>query len=132
MQLTKRAFRALAAPLLLLGLATVARLAAQEESTTLEGYVIDSSCAFTKKLDRPLSRDCAMACAKNGSQLVILTSDGTIYWPISNKMPAQGQNARLTRFAGRRVKISGKLYKRGGSYALVVEEVAVLPSLMNR
>src|SRR5215469_6187384 len=104
----KRALRGVAASVLLLVLATVATLAAQEKSITVEGYVIDSSCAFIKNLDKPLSRECAVACAKNGSQLVILTGDGTMYWPISEKMPAEGQNARLTRFAGYHVKISGK------------------------
>ena len=68
---------------------------AQQKSVTVEGYVLDSACAFTKNLDKPISRDCALACAKNGSQLVVLTSEGSIYWPISEKTPAEGQNARL-------------------------------------
>lgn len=129
---TKRLFRAVAALLVLLALATLVRLAAQEKSITVEGYVLDSSCAFTKKLDRPLSRECALGCAKNGSQLVILTNDGTVYWPISDKMPAEGQNARLTRFAGYRVEASGKLYDRGSSHAFVIENIDALTSLINR
>jgi len=99
---------------------------AQQKSITVEGYVLDSACAFTKNLEKPISRDCALACAKNGSQLVILTSKGTIYWPIDEKTPAEGQNARLTEFAGGRVKATGKLYDRGGSHALVIEKIEAL------
>ena len=95
-----------------------------QKSVTVEGYVLDSACAFTKGLEKPISRDCAVACAKEGSQLVILAKDGAIYWPIDSAMPAKGQNARLLEFAGNRVKATGKLYERGGSHALVIETIA--------
>src|SRR5262245_60109470 len=102
----------------------VAAFAAPQKSITVEGYVLDSACAFTKGLDKPISRDCALACAKEGSQLVILAKDGSIYWPIDSATPAKGQNAKLLEFAGNRVKATGKLYERGGSHALVVESLA--------
>jgi hypothetical protein len=101
-------------------------LAAQQKSVSVEGYVLDSACAFIKNLDKPISRECALACAKAGSQLVILTSDGSIYWPIDAKTPAAGQNARLLEFAGARVKATGKLYDRGGSHALVIETIQAI------
>src|SRR5256885_7404127 len=95
-----------------------------QKSVTVEGYVLDSACAFTKGLEKPISRDCAVACAKGGSQLVILTKEGAIYWPIDSATPAKGQNAKLLEFAGNRVKAAGKLYERGGSHALVIETIA--------
>lgn len=99
-------------------------LAGPQKSVAVEGYVLDSACAFTKALDKPISRDCALACAKEGSQLVILAKDGSIYWPIDSATPARGQNAKLLEFAGNRVKAAGKLYDRGGSHALVIESIA--------
>ena len=108
----------------LAGVLALAALAAPQKSVTVEGYVLDSACAFTKGLDKPISRDCALACAKEGSQLVILTKDGAIYWPIDSATPAKGQNAKLLEFAGNRVKATGKLYDRGGSHALVIETLA--------
>lgn len=96
---------------------------AQQKSVTVEGYVLDSACAFTKNLEKPITRECALSCAKAGSQLVILSADGAIYWPIDGKTPATGQNARLLEFAGNRVKATGKLYDRGGSHALVIENI---------
>ncbi|HEU4402232.1 MAG TPA: hypothetical protein VFT43_09015 [Candidatus Polarisedimenticolia bacterium] len=101
---------------------------AQQKTITVEGYVLDSACAFTKNLDKPISRECALSCAKAGSPLVILAADGAIYWPISDATPATGQNARLMEFAGVRVKAIGKLYDRGGSHALVIETIEAAPA----
>jgi hypothetical protein len=91
---------------------------------TINGYVLDSACAFTKGLKRPISAQCAQACAKAGSPLVILSDNGTIYWPIADTTPSSGQNERLLPFSGRRVTARGKTYERGGSRAIVIEKVA--------
>jgi hypothetical protein len=50
----------------------------QQKSVSVEGYVLDSACAFTKNLEKPISRECAVQCAKAGSQLMILSDEGTI------------------------------------------------------
>jgi hypothetical protein len=89
----------------------------------VEGYVLDSSCAYTKNLDKPISPACARSCAKGGSPLVILTADGAIYWPISGGIPAAGQNQKLLPFAGEKVTVSGKVYERTGSKAIVIEKI---------
>lgn len=112
------------AVLALMGLAAFADNAEQK---TVTGWVLDSACAFTKGLSKPISRDCALSCARKGSQLVILQNDGSIYWPISDKVPAEGQNTRLLPYAGKRVTVTGKLYTRGGSNALVIEKIADAP-----
>lgn len=117
--------RKLAAALMAIAaILAIVAAATPQKVITVEGYVLDSACAFTKGLDRPISRDCALACAKEGSQLVILAKRGSIYWPIDSATPAKGQNAKLMEFAGNRVKASGKLYDRGGSHAVVIETLA--------
>lgn len=93
------------------------------KNTTVKGYVLDSACAFTKGLKKPISADCANACAKAGSPLVILSSAGTIYWPIADTTPSSGQNEKLLPFAGKMVSASGKVYDRGGSKAIVISKV---------
>jgi len=90
---------------------------------TIKGYVLDSACAFTKNLKKPVSPECAVACAKAGSPLVILTDAGIIYWPISDATPARGQNERLMEFAGKRVSVKGKVSQRGGSRAVVIATI---------
>jgi hypothetical protein len=112
---------------LMLAFVVVAALAAAGydagKAITVKGYVLDSACAFTKDLKKPISKDCAIACAKAGSPLVILTSDGKIYWPIADTTPSSGQNEKLLPFAGRKVVATGKVYERGGSSALVIEKI---------
>jgi len=99
---------------------------ADTPAVTVKGYVLDSACAFTKKLDKPISKECAISCAKAGSQLVILAEDGTIYWPIADSMPANGQNPKLLPFAGEKVTVTGKIYQRSGSMAIVIDKIAAL------
>jgi hypothetical protein len=97
--------------------------AADAPTVTVKGYVLDSACAFTKGLSKPVSKDCAVSCAKAGSPLVILSDDGTIYWPIADTTPSSGQNFKLLPFAGGKVTATGKIYERGGSKAMVIEKI---------
>jgi hypothetical protein len=97
--------------------------AADAASVTVKGYVLDSACAFTKNLDKPISKQCAVSCAKAGSPLVILAEDGTIYWPIAATTPSASQNPKLLPFAGERVTVVGKVYDRSGSKAIVIEKI---------
>jgi hypothetical protein len=103
-------------------------LAASEKGKpiTVKGYVIDSACTFTKQLKKPISPECAVACAKAGSPLVILSDDDTIYWPISESTPSSGQNEKLLPFAGQKVTATGKVFERGGSHAMVVDKIEPL------
>ncbi len=91
---------------------------------TVSGWVIDSACAYTKGLDKPIGVACAKACAKNGSPLVILRDDGTIFLPIDSKTPSSSQNSKLMPFAGEHVTVTGKDYVRNGSHALVIDKIS--------
>jgi hypothetical protein len=97
--------------------------AADAPTVTVKGYVLDSACAFTKGLSKPISKQCAISCANAGSPLVILADDGTIYWPIADTTPSSGQNPKLLPYAGDKVTATGKVYQRGGSKAIVIEKI---------
>jgi hypothetical protein len=102
------------AKLVLAFVVVVAALAAGNDAgkpITVKGYVLDSACAFTKGLKKPISKECATACAK------------AIYWPIADTTPSSGQNEKLLPFAGQKVTASGKVFQRGGSSALVIEKI---------
>lgn len=103
--------------------AAVLLKAAGAPTATVKGYVLDSACAFTKGLSKPISKQCATSCAKAGSPLVILADDGTIYWPIADTTPSSGQNPKLLPFAGDKVMATGRIYERGGSKAIVIEKI---------
>ena len=116
-----RSVMKIAVPLVLV----VAVFAAENsaKSATVKGYVLDSACAFTKGLKKPVSSECAVACAKAGSPLVILSPTGTIYWPIADTTPSNSQNDKLLPYAGKQVTVSGKVYDRGGSKAIVISKI---------
>src|SRR5580704_17763147 len=97
--------------------------AAEPKTVTVKGYVLDSACGFTRDLKKPVSADCAKACAKAGSPLVIWGDDGSVYWPTTDVMPAASQNDKLLPFAAQRVMATGKLYVYGGSKGLVIEKI---------
>jgi hypothetical protein len=103
--------------------ATVQIATAESKQVTVKGYVLDSACAFTKGLKKPISADCAKTCAKGGSPLVILADSGSVYWPTTDAMPATSQNEKLLPFAGERVVASGRVYERGGSKAMLIEKI---------
>lgn len=109
-------------------LVSVGSMSSAEKTTTVKGYVLDSACAFTKNLEKPISSDCAVSCAKAGSPLVILADDGKIYLPISKEMPAKGQNATLMKWAGQKVMATGSVYERSGSHAIVIEKIEAVSS----
>ena len=109
--------------LVVLFIAVVWSSAADAPTVTVTGYVLDSACAFTKGLSKPISKQCAVSCANAGSPLVILADDGTIYWPIADTTPSSGQNPRLLPYAGDKVRATGKVYERGGSKAIVIEKI---------
>lgn len=111
------------AVLLVLLRAALLLQAADVPTVTVKGYVLDSACAFTKGLSKPISKDCAISCANAGSPLVILADDGNIYWPIADTTPSSGQNPKLLPFAGDKVTATGKVYQRGGSKAIVIEKI---------
>ena len=114
--------------LILCLVAALVTFAADTPSVTVKGYVIDSACAFTKDLSKPISKQCATACANAGSQLVILGDDGVIYWPIAATTPSSGQNSKLLPFAADKVTATGKVYQRGGSKAIVIEKIEAQPA----
>jgi hypothetical protein len=123
---TRRGVRGTRILLVLVALAALPRISwSAPQSRTIHGYVLDSACAFTKSLKKPISPACAIACAKAGSPLVILADDGLIYWPISAATPAKGQNSRLLPYAGKLVFVSGMVYERGGSHAIVIKDIRV-------
>lgn len=121
MYMQRIAIRVLLPPVLL---ASTLCAADSGKAISVKGWVLDSACAFTRDLKKPISRDCAIACSKAGSPLVILADDGTIYWPIADTIPSTGQNDKLLPFAGERVNASGKVFQRGGSSALVIHKIA--------
>ncbi|MGB0008311.1 MAG: hypothetical protein WA437_04830 [Candidatus Sulfotelmatobacter sp.] len=98
---------------------------ANASKATIEGLVRDVACPI-QNLDGAatnLSLKCVRECARGGSPLVILTKDGHLYFPISDKMPDTDQRQVLMPFVGKYVRASGTVFERAGTHAIVITEI---------
>jgi hypothetical protein len=104
---------------------------ANRSNATIEGLVRDIACPI-QNLDGSatrLSRKCVLDCVRAGSPLAILTKDGDLYLPISDKMPDYGQRQRLKSFLGKYVRASGVVFERNGTHAMVITEIKEMPEV---
>jgi hypothetical protein len=93
--------------------------------TTIEGLLRDIACPI-QNLDGTatnMSMKCVMDCVKGGSPLTILTKDGHLYLPISDRMPDFDQREKLMPFVGKYVKASGTVFERKGTRSIVIAEI---------
>jgi hypothetical protein len=98
---------------------------ANASQATIEGLVRDVACPI-QNLDGTatnLSLKCVRDCVRGGSPLVILTKDGYLYFPISDKMPDADRRQELMPFVGKYVRASGTVFERTGTHAIVITEI---------
>jgi hypothetical protein len=95
---------------------------------TVEGLVRDIACPIQnhKSTSQDFNLQCALDCAKQGSPLIILTDDGTIYIPTSQQMPDKSVRAKLLPLVGKRVKATGLVYERNGTHSISIVDMVVV------
>ena len=101
---------------------------ANRSDTTIEGLVRDIACPM-QNLDGDathLSLNCVRDCVKAGSPIGILTKDGELYLPISDKMPDTSQRQRLMPFLGKYVHVKGISFERHGTHAIVITDITAM------
>ncbi len=78
------------------------------ETVELTGYVSDSSCGLkhTKEPDR----ECILKCVENGNHFVLANAEDNTTYKLNTE-----DLAKLREFAGKKVKVSGKLDKQNQS-----------------
>jgi hypothetical protein len=99
---------------------------ANRSKVTIEGLVRDVACPI-QNLDgtaTSMSLKCVTDCLKGGSPIAILTKDGELYLPISDKMPDYDQRTKLMPFVGKYVRATGIAFERKGMRAIVISEIA--------
>jgi hypothetical protein len=91
----------------------------------VQGLVRDVACPIQnhKSTATNFDLDCALACAKSGSPLIILTKADEIYFPMSDKMPDSSQREKLMPFVGKYVRASGTVYRRNGTRTIVIQTI---------
>ena len=101
------------------------RARANRSEATIEGLVRDIACPM-QNLDGDathLSLQCVRDCVKAGSPIGILTKEGTLYLPISDKMPDYSQSEKLGPFVGKYVRVKGISFERNGTHAIVITAI---------
>jgi hypothetical protein len=94
-------------------------------TATIEGLVRDIACPIQNKVATAtvFNLKCAQECARLGSPLILLTNDGVLYTPISASMPDADQRQRLMPFLGKYVRVTGQVFERTGTHAIVIKEI---------
>src|SRR5881296_2035088 len=93
------------------------------DEMTITGQVVDLNCNTTNGASGAGHKACADACAKSGVPLGILSSDGTMYVPVSSK-PGDPQNAKLAAFTEGKVKVTGMHRMVHGLHTIEITTVA--------
>ena len=104
---------------------------ANASKATIEGLVRDIACPIQNLDSTPthLSMKCVLACVRGGSPLVILTKNGDLYLPISDKMTDSDQRQKLMPFVGKYVQASGTVFERKGTRAIVIADIQEIKSV---
>jgi hypothetical protein len=93
----------------------------------ITGYVRDIACLVQNPkagaATTPVAKDCLRECIRGGSPLVILSEDGLLYVPISTETPDKSVHSQMLPYAGKYVKVSGKLFERGGLHSISIEKI---------
>jgi hypothetical protein len=100
-------------------------------TATIEGLVRDIACPIQNKKATAtvFNLKCAQECAKLGSPLIILTKAGELYIPISASMPDSDQRPMLMPFLGKYVCVTGQVFERAGTHAIMITEIHELKSV---
>ena len=108
-----------------MGSASLSLLANDDAPTTIKGVIRDLSCPIQnhKSTATDFNLECALACAKQGSPLIILTKSALIYIPISSSTPDVDQRQRLMPFVGKFVKVTGTVYELSGTRAIAIKTI---------
>jgi hypothetical protein len=99
---------------------------AKEETVT--GKIVDMSCynadhsntGVDHKMPKGDTKDCAIACAKAGRPLALLTTDGKVY-EISGGLAAE-KNAKLIPHITHTVSITGDVMDHGGGKMMIAAD----------
>ena len=92
------------------------------KEVTITGHVIDPLCYVTMNMVGEKHKKCAVMCAKNGVNLGILEKGTDIIYlafPEGHGNP----NEKLMAFIEEDVKVTGKLWEKGGLKAIQIQKV---------
>lgn len=102
------------------------------KTETVKGQIVDQACytkdtVNNKGVDHKMpadTKDCAIACAKKGQPLALLTSDGKVY-TIAGDLAANN-NAKLIPHISHTVEITGDTMDMNGKMMITAADVKMI------
>jgi hypothetical protein len=99
---------------------------------TVKGRIVDQSCYMKDMknntgVDHKMPADvvgCAVACAKKGNQMAIVTDDGKVY-SLAGGLTAE-MNAKLVPHVGHVVEVTGDVVTNAGKMTLTAGELKMV------
>ena len=102
------------------------------KTETVKGQIVDQTCymkdmANNKGVDHKMpadTKDCAIACAKKGAPLALLTSEGKLY-QISGGLAADS-NAKLIPHISHTVEVTGDVMDHDGKMMIAADSLKMI------
>jgi hypothetical protein len=99
---------------------------------TVKGQVVDMGCykadksntGVDHKMPKGDTKDCAIACAKAGQPVALLTSEGKVY-QIAGGLAAE-KNAKLVPHLSHTVEITGDVMDHGGTMMITADSLKMI------
>jgi hypothetical protein len=95
------------------------------KEVSLTGEVVDVSCYLQSGARGEGHKACAVACAKAGGPLGILTKSGKLYVSVLPDDHLAGPNQKLMDYIAENVTVKGVVRSKGGVNGLMITEVAM-------
>ena len=117
-----------------LGLVAALAAPAFAKTETIKGRIVDETCykmdkansAVDHKMPKGDTKDCAIACAKAGRPMAILTEDGKVY-ELSGGLAAD-KNAKIIPHVGHVVEVTGDVMDHGGGKMMISADAVKMVS----
>jgi hypothetical protein len=97
---------------------------------SLTGYVRDAACLFRNPAAGGVATEeslgCTKMCMRGGSPLVVYTTADKLYFVLSKDVPDARENDRFLPYAGKLLKIEGRMFERAGARAIVIQKFEVV------
>jgi len=124
--------RKLFAAFTILAIAVTFGVSVSAKTETIKGQIVDQACytkdkVNNKGVDHKMpadTKDCAIACAKKGQPLALLTADGKVY-QIAGGLAADN-NAKLIPHVSHTVEITGDTMDMGGKMMITADAVKMI------
>ena len=98
------------------------------KAVTIVGEVVETQCYITGATGPGKGeshKDCALKCASAGIPLSILEDKtGTVYLAGQSKTAMTGANKMLMEFVAQQVKVTGRIFEKGGLKLLMIDSIA--------